>query len=338
MALNVLIASPLEPELVERIGRVDGRLNVLYQPELLPVARYPADHTGTRRQLDERQRQVWLRMLGDSDISFDFDWLAPDEMKAHSPNLKWVQATSSGIGEFLRRTGLAKSDIVFTNAAGVHAQPLAEHVLLGLLFLSKNVPDLLRRQRDHDWERYATTELSSLRVLVVGLGAVGRRVAELLNSVGCDVWATVRHPRPAPPSVSRIGMLQDLRPFLPEVDAVVVSSPLTESTHHLFSDDQFAAMKESAWIVNIGRGAIIDESALIRALMNRQIGGAVLDVFEDEPLKKASPLWDLPNVLITPHSASTVPGENSRIVDIFEDNLRRYLAGAPLRNVFDVNP
>ena len=336
-ALNVLIASPLEPELVERIRAVDPRLNVLFEPQLLPVQRYPADHTGTVPQLEARRLATWREMLCSAEVSFDFDWLEPDLMQQNAPNLRWVQATSSGIGEFLRRTGLAKSDIVFTNAAGVHAQPLAEHVLLGLLFLSKNVPDLLRRQRDRTWQRYATTDLSALRVLVVGLGAVGRRVVQVLDAVGMDVWAVVRHERPAPAGVSRIGTLEDLRTLLPDVDAVVLSSPITDQTFHLFGEAEFAAMKHPGWIINIGRGAIVDEGALIRALTGGQVAGAILDVFEDEPLAQDSPLWAMDNVLITPHSASTVPGENARIVAIFEDNLRRYLSGAPLRNVFDVD-
>ena len=152
---KILIASPLEPEQAERIAAAaPGRIEVIFAPDLLPVPRYVADHDGRPRALSAAQRAQWLAHLREADILFDFDWLAPERLLEHAPRLRWVQGTSAGIGERLRRTGLIDSDLLFTTAAGVHGAPLAEFVLLGLLYFYRDVPRLQRMQRAHRWERY----------------------------------------------------------------------------------------------------------------------------------------------------------------------------------------
>ena len=334
--LAVLIGSPLEDAHVERIQAVEpGRVRVIYAPDLLPVPRYPADHHGARRNLDAAQIERWRGHLAEADVLFDFDWYEPVAMPANAPRLRWVQATSSGIGEYLISTGLADTGITFTTAAGTHAVPLAEHVALGLLYHAKRVSDLRAWQAAHRWERFTTNQLAGSRMLLVGLGSVGRQVARTCAGLGVEVWAIDPGTAEAPDCVTRLVDGAGMREALAEVDAFVLACPYTPDTHHLVGAAEFAAMRRTAVVVNISRGAVIDEPAMIAALVEGRLAGAILDVFETEPLPPDNPLWDMPNVLVSPHSASTVVAENGRITDLFIDNLRRYLAGEPLRNVFD---
>jgi len=335
--LKVLIASPLEPEQVERIAAAaPGRIEVIYEPDLLPVPRYVADHDGLPRPLSAAQRERWLAHLREADILFDFDWLAPERLLEHAPRLRWVQGTSAGIGERLRRTGLIDSDLLLTTAAGVHGAPLAEFVILGLLYFYRDVPRLQRMQRAHHWERYTNRELAGRRALVVGLGSVGRAIAWRLAAQGLEVWGARRTLEASPPEgVSRVLPLSDLGSVLGQIDALILACPLTPETEGLIGAAELAAMPEGALLINVARGRVVDEAALVDALRGGRLGGAALDVTEVEPLPEDSPLWDLPNVLISPHSASTVEAENRRIVDIFLANLERYLDGLPLINQFD---
>lgn len=334
--LTVLIASPLEARLVERIAAVaPDRIRVLHHPELLPRPRYEGDHHGDRRDLSSAELERWRSLLREADILFDFDWYEPEQMPVNAPNLRWVQATSAGIGEYLARTGLAQSSIAFTTAAGTHAVPLAEHVILGLLYLTKRVPELLAWQAQHRWDRFTTNQLAGKRVMIVGLGNVGREVAVACERMGLEVWALRHRPDSVTPNgVSRLVDRADLHAALRDVDAVVLACPYTPETHHLVGRAEFDAMRRGTMFVNIARGAVVDEPELIAALGDGRVGGAVLDVFETEPLPRDNPLWDMPNVLISPHSASTVPTENEYITGLFADNLRRYLAGESLRNLF----
>jgi glyoxylate/hydroxypyruvate reductase A len=176
-SVQVLIASSLERELVDRIAAVDPRVNVLFAPDFLPIPQYRADHHGPHRELTSGQLAEWRSLLAAADVSFDFDWYAPAAMASNCPNLRWIQASSSGIGQFLERTELNRSDITFTTAAGVHAVPLAEFALTGVLYFVKQLPALAERQAAHHWERYTGQQLAGRRVLVVGLGQVGRKVA-----------------------------------------------------------------------------------------------------------------------------------------------------------------
>jgi phosphoglycerate dehydrogenase-like enzyme len=335
-ALTVVIASPLEPELVERVGAVDGRLRVVFEPELLPVPRYEGDHIGVARDLDPEELGRWSALLAKADVMFDFDWLGASTLPQRAPRLRWLQATSAGIGEMVERSGLLGSSIEFTTAAGVHASALAEFALLGLLYWTKDVPFLERRQAERHWERHTAESLAGRRVLVVGLGEVGREIARACDAIGLEVWGMRRSAQgEPPPGVRRLVDRPSLRGALAAVDALVLACPLTRETHHLIGAEELAALRPSAILVNVARGAVIDEPALIRALERGAIRGAALDVFEHEPLPGDNPLWGLPNVLVSPHSASTVGGENAKIVEIFTDNLRRFLDGRPLRNRFE---
>ncbi|HEY1322255.1 MAG TPA: D-2-hydroxyacid dehydrogenase [Streptosporangiaceae bacterium] len=334
--LTVLIASPLEPEHVARIEAADPRVRVLYEPGLLPVPRYAADHTGVPRELTAPELDRWDGLRRQADVSFDFDWQAPAKMAVNCPRLRWVQATSAGIGGFLDRTGLTATDLVFTTAAGVHGTPLAEFALLGLLYFAKGVPALASAKAQRQWQRYAGGQLAGSSALLVGLGGAGRQVARLLASAGVRVTGAGRPGRYYDvPGVTSYVPSDQLATALPEVDALVLACPLTEQTRGLIGAAELALLRPGAVLVNVARGPVVDEEALAGALRTGHLGGACLDVFAAEPLPASSPLWDLPNVIISPHSAATVATENGLITDIFTDNLQRWLAGRPLRNLYD---
>jgi glyoxylate/hydroxypyruvate reductase len=335
-AVCVLIASPLEPDLVARIDAVDPRVSVLYAPDLLPEPRYAADHTGVPRSLPAADLDRWSRLRAQADISLDFDWQDPAGMPRNCPRLRWVQGTSAGIGGFLERTGLARTDLVFTTAAGVHATPLAEFALLGLLYFRKGIPQLAEWKAEQRWQPYTADQLSGSHVLLVGLGRIGREVARLLSCAGVEICGAGRpgHSYDVPGVSSNVGSDQ-LGTALPDVDALILTCPLTAQTRGLIGARELGLMRPGAVVVNISRGAVVDEDALTAALRAGRLGGAFLDVFAAEPLPANSPLWELPNVVISPHSASTVAGENGLITGLFCDNLQRWLSGRPLRNVYD---
>ena len=334
--LRVLIASPLEAHQVDRIAAADPeRLEVMYAPDLLPVARYGGDHGGTPRDLDEQQRARWRDLVARADVSFDFDWDRPQALPESAPNLRWIQATSAGIGEHVRRLDLPRDSILLTTAAGVHAQPLAEFALLGALYLAKDVPMLRQWQAEHRWDRFCGRELARSRALIIGMGSIGRRIAELLHAVGVEVIGQRRSSHAdIPAGVTRMITQGQLDAELANVDYLIVAAPGTPETRHLIDKRRLALLPSSAVLINVGRGSIVDEAAMVRALQVGRLRGAALDVFEREPLPDDSPLWTMPNVLMSPHSASTVEQENERIVDLFIENLRRYLDGQPLLNQF----
>jgi phosphoglycerate dehydrogenase-like enzyme len=336
-AVTVLIATPLEAELAGRIAAADERISVIYEPGLLPVPRHAADHGGVPRDLSAADLARWSELRSRADVSFDFDWQAPGQMTRNCPRLRWVQGTSAGLGGFLARTGLADTPLVITTAAGVHGVPLAEFALLGLLYFTKDMPRLSRWQGARHWDGHHTTrQLAGRRALLVGLGGIGREVARLLAAAGIDVCGAGRPGRSYDvPGVRSYVADSELDSVLPGVDALILACPLTGRTRHLIGARQLGLLPRGAVVVNVSRGPVIDEAALAAALQGGHLGGACLDVFETEPLPASSPLWAMGNVLISPHSAATVEAENRLLTDLFIDNLRRWLAGAPLRNVYD---
>lgn len=331
---TILISTYLEPEYVERI-RAAAPGDVLYEPALLPVPRYGNDHGGTRPTLTEPENRRWSEMLAAADVAFDFDWRTPAELLTSAPKLRWLQATSAGIGGFVQRHGLDAGPIVFTTAAGTHADPLAEFAVTGALHFIKDVPGLLAAQRDHHWERHVSGQLRGRRATVVGIGSIGRRVAELYTLLGLQVTAVGRPGgRYDVPEAVSVVSTDELDEVLPGTDVLVLACPLTDETLDLIDAGRVALLPAGAIVVNIARGQVIDEAALTAALAAGHLAGAALDVFQSEPLPGNSLLWDLPNVLVSPHSASTAANENAVLTDLFLDNLRRYLADEPLRNVY----
>ena len=335
--MRVLIASYLEPHLVQRIRDVDPRLDVTYRPDLLGRPRYPCDHTATM-QRTAVQDQEWAALMAEVEILFDVYRPQSDDLPRRAPRLCWIQFSSSGVGKFVERMGLGPTSIIVTNVAGVHATPLAEFVLFAMLYFAKRMPRVLADQRRHHWEQFAVTNLRGATLGLVGLGGVGREVARLARAVGMRVVAIRRSPGEGGnqvPDVEAVYSTDRLRELLAESDYVTLILPHTPETAGLIGKAELAAMKPGAVLINIARGTIVDEPALIEALRSGHLGGAALDVFAIEPLPTESPLWDMPNVLTTPHTISTAVDENELVIDLFCDNLRRFLAGKPLRNVYD---
>jgi glyoxylate/hydroxypyruvate reductase A len=334
--LVVLVASFIDGDQLDRmVQAAPDKVRVIFDPELVPKPRYPGDHVGVEGMSAAAVRR-WKSLLAEADVMFDFDWLDCAALPHSAPRLKWVQATSAGIGEFLRANDLVDTGIIFTTASGVHAGPLGEFVLLSLLYFAKDMPRLLSLQRGHAWERHTVGELAGQRVLIVGLGKVGREIARRCVAMGVHVWGMRRDVSGIRlPEIERLVSHKELRSALPLIDGLILSCPDTPETRGMIGIQELQALRSSAILVNVGRGSVVNEDALSEALRSGEIRGAALDVFDREPLPYNSELWDLPNVLICPHSASTVPAENERIVDIFVENLQRLLRGEALLNQFD---
>lgn len=249
------------------------------------------------------------------------------------PNLRWVHTISAGVDHLLFPE-LRDSEVILTNASGVFNVPIAETVMAYILAVVKRLPEFWARQREHRWEKLPLRELHGLTVGIIGLGDIGTEVARLCRAFGMRVLGLRR--RLAPSDVADEVLPPDrLHDLLARSDFVVIAVPLTAQTRGMIGRAELAAMKPDAWLINISRGAIVDEEALIEALRAGHIGGACLDVFAEEPLPAESPLWDMPNVIITPHNSWSSPHIEEREIDLFLENLRRYVAGEPLLNVVD---
>lgn len=337
----IVIASWLEADLVERVREAAPWAEVVHEPSLLRPPRYAADHTGEAGERSEADEQQWRALLGRATILFDFDRTNREDLPELAPNVRWLQATSSGIGQFVARMEYPQRmpETVFTTASGVHARPLAEFALMSMLGHMRGLLPTVHAQSEKRWERFAGSDLEGRTVAVVGYGSIGQEVGRLAQAFGVRVLGIRRRPDRVDPASIHADELygpEDLMACLPRADFLVLAAPHTAETERMIGAEQLAALPESAAIVNIGRGSLIDEPALVASLENGQIGGAYLDVFAEEPLPLDSPLWSMPNVLVSPHSGSTSDRENRRIVDLFCDNLHRWRAGEPLRNQLDV--
>ena len=337
---TILIASWLEPEHVARIRAAAPGAQVVYEPELLRPPRYAADHKGEDVARTPDQEARWQALLGRATILFDFDMTHLDDLPELAPNVAWVQATSAGIGQFVRRTGYARRmpRTVFTTASGVHAQPLAEFVLLAMLGHVRGLLPTVHAQRRRHWERFAGSDLEGRMALVVGYGRIGVLVGRMASAFGVTVLGVRSRKNGEDPAAVHAAELhgpESLRDLLPRADFLVLAAPHTDETEGMIGATELAALPAGAALINIGRGALVDEAALVASLESGHLGSAYLDVFETEPLPPESPLWGMPNVLVSPHSGSTSDRENGRITDLFCDNLRRWQAGEPLRNVLD---
>jgi glyoxylate/hydroxypyruvate reductase A len=332
---KVLIASFLEPELVAQIANTVPEVEVQYYPELIGQPRYLADHTAPIERSPEQESQ-WQALLQEADILFDFDASHRADLPALAPKLKWIQATSAGIGQFVKRMGYANgTGWIFTTSSGVHARPLAEFALMAMLMFAKNHQYLDESKANHHWERYAASELANKRLGIIGLGKIGREVARLAKAFDMEVVGNRRNPAMTVPHVDTLYGAGDLAGLLGGLDFLVLSCPHTPETDKLIGEAELALLPASAVLINIARGQVVDQPAMIASLASGHLAGAALDVFEIEPLPPDNPLWDMPNVIISPHSASTADTENSKIVEIFCANLKRYLVGEPMLNVLD---
>lgn len=251
-------------------------------------------------------------------------------------NVQWIHSFSAGVDHLLTPDMGIDDSVIITNSSGIHAIPIAEHVLGLILASNKKFPILFKNQTNKVWHRQSpATELHGKTVLIVGLGAIGTKIATLLKAFECTVHGVVRTLRDKPACVDELHTTSTMGEALSKADYVIICLPGNTETNHLFDANLFKQMKPAAIIVNIGRGTSVNQSDLIDALQNNQIGGALLDVTTPEPLPAESPLWDMPNVIITPHCSASNPHTMDRAVERLCINMEAFLQGTPLPNEVD---
>jgi phosphoglycerate dehydrogenase-like enzyme len=291
-----------------------------------------------------------LPLLGEPEVIYTYHAdFAPEQ----SPNLKWAQLSSAGVDHVLDKP-IMRSSIAITTASGIHAVPIAEYVFASMLSFARRFPLAMSLQQKREWPKgrwdaLRAQELRGATLGIIGYGSIGREVGRLAKAFGMTVLASKRSPQtredggwiapgagdPHMAHADRVYGPDQLEEMVAECDFVVVALPLTTDTRELVSEAVLRAMKPTAYFVNISRGEVVDEEALIRILREGAIAGAGLDVFWQEPLPPESPFYDLPNVILTPHISGNTAAYNDRATDLFAENLRRYLAGEPLLNLVD---
>lgn len=340
--LRVAVATPLTEDLCALVERLEPRVEMVRDQSLLPPMRWAADFQGDPafRRTPE-QTAAFEAALDSAEVLYgipDADPAALARTLRANPGLRWVQAMAAGGGGQVKAAGLSPDElerVTFTTSAGVHAGPLAEFAVFGLMAGAKHLPRLTEQQAGRRWSgRWEMGQLSEQTVLVVGLGHIGREVARKVSALGARVIGVHRRPVDVA-GVERIVAPDQLAEVAPSVDAVVVTLPGTEATFQLLDQTFFAALRPGATLVSVGRGTVIDEDALVAALRDGRVGFAALDVFAVEPLPEDSPLWAMPTVVISPHTAANSEHEERLIAGLFADNARRFLDGEPLRNVVD---
>ena len=331
--IKILSAISLTEQQVERIKAVDEHIEV---------------HWYGRKDADRIPAEVWR----DAEILLTSG--SPLPPPDQTPALKWVQYYFAGIEKEFQQQVFLRRGVRLTGASGTMISQMGEYVLMALLMLGHKAPEMLRAQERKAWlepraDKLEPVELRGSTVGIVGYGSIGREVARLLHAFGAKVLATKRdvmHPEdkgyipeglgdPMGNYFQRLYPNEALNAMLKECDFVVVSPPLTAETQKMISSAQFAAMKPGACLVNVSRGQVLDTDALVEAAKSGRLGGAVLDVFEEEPLPAGSPLWELPNVIIMPHIAGVSKRSKDTLLDLFTVNINRYLKGLELYNLID---
>lgn len=330
--IHVLITLPFDERMVEKLNLVSPRIKISVIPTN-KVEDIPAE------QWQKTEVIYTNRVLPASGIA---------------PRLKWVQFHWAGIDHVADLPLLKSSEITTTTLSGAACSQVAEYILMMILSLGHRLPEMYSAQRRVEWprdrwERFSPRELRESTVGIIGYGSIGRQAARLLHAFGAKVLATKRNAMkpedpdymvdgmgdPAGDFVHRLYPAQAVRSMLKECDFIVVATPLTPDTQGMINADVLHACKPNAYLVDVSRGGVVDHEALASALKAGKLAGAALDVFPIEPLPPESPLWKLPNVLITPHISGITPFYDERAIDLFAENLRRYIIGLPLYNRFD---
>ena len=282
-----------------------------------------------------------VRLIPDAEVYFGFGFTK--DLLAAARQLRWLHSAAAGVGNVLN-TGIGDTPILVTNSAGVHGPPIAEFVVAGILHFLRGLDVAIAQQRRGEWSKdffvaddSPLRELSDCRVLIIGAGGLGSQAARRLSALGARCVGLRRRPElGAPEGFAEIGGLDRLEQELPRADIVVLAAPLTADTSEVMTRARLELLPRNAIVVNVARGALLDEVGLAELLAAGRLRGAVLDVFRREPLDPASPLWALPNALVVPHVSPVSPGRFwPRQLDLFLDNWRRYIRGEPLRNLVD---
>jgi D-2-hydroxyacid dehydrogenase (NADP+) len=336
--VKLLVATTLPPAVLQDLERSPDKLEVT----VLDESQRRLLRAGLRDAQSEEATAL-RHLIGDSEVIYFAGLGVSAEMHELAKRARWMHTTADGVDNLLA-SGYGRGNYVFTNSAGPHAISIAEYIVMQTLMLVKGAAGYVRRQGEHKWQRIPVgelggrAELNGMTVGIVGLGAIGLAAAERLRALGCRIIATRRS---ATAREENAGPAHELVPpadlpyLLGQSDVVALTLPLTPDSYHLIDAKALSAMKPTAYLINISRGGIIDEPALIEALQQHRVAGAALDVFEQEPLPPGSPLWDLANVNVTPHISTTSERFALRQAELFVENLRRYLAHEPLINVVD---
>jgi D-2-hydroxyacid dehydrogenase (NADP+) len=330
LRIKVLLTVDLAPKLLNDVRSVDQRLDIsVLDHDMMPL------FLGRRTEEGSSVQPRFAALIAAAEVLYGFIVSTEQARRvlAAAPNLRWFQATSAGVDELIG-AGFGGRGVAVTTSSGVHATPIGEFALHLMLMFAKQATRSLNAQSQRRWQRLTPSELRDATVGIVGLGHIGSEVARLAKSFGCRVLAADRASGDAGPADELLA-LAELPRLLAESDYVVLSLPLSTETRHLIGEAELRAMKSSAVLVNICRGAVVDEAALVRALREGWIAGAGLDVFEREPLPAESELWGMENVVISAHVSGATTHYFERAVPIFCENLRRYLDGRPLLNAID---
>ncbi len=325
--VNLLVTAPLDGTSLQRIKSVSDRIKLIDASGLLR-AESKGDSSATK-ELDA--------LLTEAEVIYGFR--LPKDLIRRATKLKWVQVMSAGVDRFLEDEEFRKSKVVLTNVSGIHGVPIGEFVLGMMLMFAKQAPLCFQLKQQRQWGRFVPTVLRSKTVGIVGLGSIGREVARLAKAFRMRVVATRRSARGAGRAryVDVLYPPDQLHRLLSESDFVVLALPLTPESKGLIGERELRSMKPTAYLINIARGEIVDEQALVRALEERWIAGAGLDVFATEPLPPDSRLWGFPNVVFSPHVAGGMEDYVAQATEVFCENLRRYLSGKRLLNVVNKN-
>jgi phosphoglycerate dehydrogenase-like enzyme len=295
-----------------------------------------SDGDGPPRPSDEV-----MNAIADAEVYYGFG--IPKLLFAEAKRLKWIHSAAAGVGSAMYPEMIASS-VLFTNSAGIHAVPIAEYIVAGVLHFLRGLDIAIDQQRRTEWNKSefvrmdsVLREMDSVHALIVGVGGLGGGAGERLSALGAHCTGVRRRvDLGPPPGFERVISLDDLEAELPNHDVVVLAAPLTPQTNRVLTAERLDLLPRNSIVVNVARGAMLDQDALYERLVNGRIRGAVLDVFREEPLPPASPLWGLRQVLLTPHVSPVSPGRFwPRQLDLFLDNWSRYLEGEPLRNVVD---
>jgi phosphoglycerate dehydrogenase-like enzyme len=332
--IEVLITKPFSEALISPIEELSSRLNITVMKARTP---------------EEIPQEIWDQV----EILYT-DYVLPDEEQA--PNLHWIQFHWAGVDHIVDSLVLRKPGLMATTLSGAAASKVAEYVLMMFLVLGSRLPDMFVHQQraewpQESWKRFRPLELRGSTVGIVGYGSIGRQIARLCHTSGAQVLASKHNAmQPIDPGyvpdglgdpggdlVRRLYPSQAIRSMLRECDFVVITVPLTPVTRDMVGYAELAAMKPGAYLVDISRGGVIDQTALIKALKEGRLRGAALDVFPEEPLPENSELWKMPNVVITPHISGVTPYYGERAMELFAQNLKRYLEDKPLYNLIDLS-
>jgi len=341
--IQVAVGLPMAEEFLARIKAVDPRLEVTYVAAQLraelgiaPSAELPALNPIQQPEFTRKEaREDFDRILPHTEIYLG--WRFPPNLLSRAPKLKWVQWIGAGL-DLLSRVGLMESDIVLTHAHGVTTVAVAEHGFCLMMMLARQVPRWISQQRARQWQPFVCPGLDGKTLGIVGLGRIGTKLAGLARPFGMRVLGTEKRvPRKTRGvfGVDTAFPADALLDMLAECDFVTLCSPLTSETKGLIGEAALRAMKPTAYLINIARGPIIQERILIRALKEGWIAGAGMDVFEDEPLALGSELWEMQNVIVSAHSAPYTERHIGLLMELFCENLKRYLNEQELINLVD---